>query len=472
MSYIEKTEQLNFQVILRRDGNIEIKFLAGDQERFSGICDPQQVGTIATGLLSAASSSVQLVGTSAQPQIGNVALDAAIPVTNWYFGDTKSIGQKAVVVEIGKAKIGFIVTHDQMRGLGRTIVSASWKTGTSSSSAQLRLLLREFVADLRSWCSIARARVATYVQRRVNLISTWVAGRSFRPFRTIPVGPGLSAPEYPPFRKCIYCDDTIYSHDPLNRKYPLGAEHIIAEGLGGTLEIPEASCQKCEEATGAVVESDVLGRTMKAIRVHLRLRKSSSGPPPKTLPLTLTSVGKQKAMEIPIEDYPILFVMYAYGPPNIDGSEGMPTLYSAVLVRIKHDPRLLFQKYGITAFATAYLDNVMMCRMLAKIGHALAVAEIGIETFKPLLPNLIRKGDDQREMRFIGGASTSMTVPPNTLHHLSLGYQKIKTKTYVVAHIQLFASYGAPTYAVVVGESLESPMARFKRILSSKRSPD
>jgi hypothetical protein len=73
-------------------------------------------------------------------------------------------------------------------------------------------------------------------------------------------------------------------------------------------------------------------------------------------------------------------------------------------------------------------------------------------------------------MRFIGGTQISVIVPPTTLHYLALGYQKIKGETYLVAHVRLFAGYGGPTYAVIVGQSLESPMARFKRVFSSRIS--
>jgi hypothetical protein len=263
-----------------------------------------------------------------------------------------------------------------MRALGRIIVGASWKT-RQAASLSLGLLLKEFGSDLRAWWPLAWDRFAAPIRLRTKLLLDWVTGNSFRPFRAILIGPGLPVPKYPRFGKCIYCGETVYSHDPLIRKTPLGAEHIIAEGLGGAVELEEASCQKCEEATGAVVEGDVLGRTMKAIRVHLKLKKSGSGPHPKVLPLPVTGFNQQGSVQIPIEDYPIVFYMIAYAPPNIDAADGMPMATSALIVRIKHDAQTLFQKYGVTNFASAHLDNVMMCRMLAKIGHALAVAEIG-----------------------------------------------------------------------------------------------
>jgi hypothetical protein len=208
---------------------------------------------------------------------------------------------------------------------------------------------------------------------------------------------------------------------------------------------------------------------MKALRVYLKLKKSGSGPPPKTLPLEATIFGEEKTIQVPIEDYPILFCMFAFGPFNIEGSGGTPMVVSVCPIHLRHDETALFQKFGVGAFATPYWDNHMICRMLAKIGHSLAVAELGKDNFSPLLTNLICNGD-QHSMRFIGGASDATTETPGTLHRVALGFQKIKSRTYVIAHVRLFASYGSPTYSVVVGESLESPMARVKRVFSNRIS--
>lgn len=346
------------------------------------------------------------------------------------------------------------------------MVGASWKTGIAHPS--LQKLISEFATELRLWSGLVWSQSAKRMQERVNAVVVWLSGRSFKRFSFIQVGPGLKVPEYSAFYECIYCGSKRYSQKPNMRRSPLGAEHVVAEGLGGTLELPEASCHECEKATGAVVEGDVLGRTMKAIRAHLRLKKPGSGPLPKTLPLQATIFGQQKTVEIPIDDYPVMFAMFAYAAPNLDASEGMPLVVRAMLVQLKHDAQMLFQKYGIGAFATPYLDNVMMCRMLAKIGHALAIAELGRDQFKPLLTDLIRFGTNRLDMRFVGGAPHPIARSNGSLHSLALGYQKIKGTTYVVAHIQLFASHGGPTYAVIVGQSLESSIARFRRVFSSK----
>jgi hypothetical protein len=163
--------------------------------------------------------------------------------------------------------------------------------------------------------------------------------------------------------------------------------------------------------------------------------------------------------------------MFDFAPPDIEGHGGTPLVVNASLVRLKHDEKELFQKYGIGAFATAYWDSHMVCRMLAKIGHAFAVAELGLDKFSPLLSKLIQTNDDPAAMRFVGGDKTaSRTEKPSTLHRLTLGFQKISGKVFVVARIRLFASYGSPIYSVIVGESLDTPMARFKKVLSGRIS--
>ena len=48
---------------------------------------------------------------------------------------------------------------------------------------------------------------------------------------------------YPSVGACIYCGTT---------EGKLTTEHIIAEGFGGTLLLPNATCQSCAAETSAV----------------------------------------------------------------------------------------------------------------------------------------------------------------------------------------------------------------------------
>ncbi|MGO4683868.1 hypothetical protein [Hyphomicrobium sp. 2TAF46] len=278
--------------------------------------------------------------------------------------------------------------------------------------------------------------------------------------------------KYESVSECIYCGADTYSTKPNIRRHPLGGEHIIPEGIGGTLELPQASCQEHEDITGRMVEGDVLGRTMKALRVFLRLKKPGSGPHPNKLPLETTVDGRPTIVQVDIDDYPIVFSMPNYTPSSFTAeNDGPGRAFEGMSVAIlRHDQALLLKKYNVSNFATAYWDNQMLCRMLAKIGHAFAAAELGSAKFRPILLDLICRGDT-KSMSLIGGEPVQTIAPKSSsLHEIELGYQRSNGKTYVVSRIRLFARYGGPRYYVVVGESLETPIARARRVFSSKIS--
>jgi hypothetical protein len=423
-------------------------------------------------LLQAAQASSRLTDDASKPlPTDRMKFDATVPVNNWFFGSTPTDGQKAVGLQIGGTTIGFTVLESEMRRLGRAMTSASWKVSSSASLwSLLRSLVRDFASDLWEWSRIIVARVTFSSKRISNSFVARITGRSLRIFRTIIIAPGVPVPKYDPANECIYCQSLVYSTLPNIRRHPLGGEHVIAEGLGGTIELPLASCLECERETGSIVENDVVGRTLRALRAHLKLKKKGSGPPPRFLPIQATVYGKEKTIELPIEDYPILFMMFAFYPPLIEDTGDMPSISGVRVVSLKHDEKDLFRKYQIGSFATPYWDHLMFRRMLAKIGHALAAAELGIKSFSPLLTDLIRHGD-RAGMRFVGGEPDLNANPASSvLHELGLGYQKIAGATYVVAKIRLFAQHGGPIYYVITGKSLETPMARFKRVLSNRIS--
>jgi hypothetical protein len=103
--------------------------------------------------------------------------------------------------------------------------------------------------------------------------------------------------------------------------------------------------------------------------------------------------------------------------------------------------------------------------MLAKIGHSFAAAELGLDKFKPAHLALITAGQPA-SMSMIGGAG-GYPDQSMALHELELGYQRVKGKNYVVAKVCLFAAQCAPRY-LIVGESLEDPIARFRRVFFNR----
>jgi hypothetical protein len=107
-------------------------------------------------------------------------------------------------------------------------------------------------------------------------------------------------------------------------------------------------------------------------------------------------------------------------------------------------------------------------RMLAKIGHGFAIAELGYGSFKPLLPDLISWRDPSLARYLIGGMDVEMPVTPSsrekqvwTTHQIALFFHRIETVAFIVVRFRLFPHYPmAPQYAIIVGETTPELEAR------------
>lgn len=193
---------------------------------------------------------------------------------------------------------------------------------------------------------------------------------------------------------------------------------------------------------------------------------------PKTLPLDAEVKGVGKArLDIPLDHFPIIFSMPVYTEPvaTANASASGKACCGMAIAMLRYDLGLLYREHKVTSCATASWDNLMFCRMLAKIAHAFAVAELGLKGFTPAHLELINDGEPLSASMI--GCNEEHPAPhsgSDTLHMLELGYQRIAKETFVVARITLFPRHGGPTYTVYVGASLESPMARLRRVFSSR----
>ncbi len=464
------------QVKTGQNGDVELTFKIDGKDATVSL-SPEEVSGLASHLLAATGASFVQSGRddgAAQKRFdGPIKPLIIVNASSWHIAHTNVPGQRVLIARVGEAAVAFAVTDDRMRGFGRTLVQASWKIQTTADlRTLLRFLVVDFLSDLKGWGGIFSARFKAS-SRRVA-ISFWskISGRSLRLFRTIKIAPDIEMPDYQPIGKCIYCSAEVYSELPGDRRHPLGAEHIIAEGLDGKLELPDASCKKCEDITGRLVEGDVLLRTLKSLRMHLKIRGKRKSSRPTTLPLTVTENNQERTVQIPVEDYPVILNMPAFGTPGIfigkpGGNQGV---YGFRLVMLNYNVLEFQKKYKIYSFASPYWDTHMLFRMLGKIGHSFAVAELGLSRFNPLLAKLILEGDTAF-FNHIGGEPDLARDPSSgSLHEIGLGYQRANGKDYVVARVRLFAKQMGPIYYVVVGESVETRMAKFKRVFSSKIS--
>lgn len=457
------------------DGKVEFRIVGGGKEIAAALLTGEQLSVVVGNLLNAAHAAFH----NADKQLStspNLYQREPTQVERWAIGGTNRQNQQVLIIEVGEATIAFAVPPDKVRELARYLIIASHHPQSALPFGKLlNQTYLDLAAGLRGVSAVTVARIKVSLRRRATAFSFWISGRSLRPIRTIRIAPGVVSPKYNPIKKCVYCGSKVYSTKPGIRSSPLGAEHIIPESIGGNLELPEASCQKCEDTTGRLVEGDALGRTLKVLRVHLKLKKAGSGPHPKTLPLTVPVDGRDRTIpDVRIEDHPIAFMLPIYQAPEFAAiaTDFGKAIRGALVANIKLDLKALWRKYQVSSFAPAYWDNAMLCRMLAKIAHSLAVAELGEAAFQPLLLKLICDGDP-KAMSLIGCSPEWEKVPRSSaLHTVSLGYQRHDDKTFVVASVRLFASYESPVYRIVVGELLESPIARAKRVLLNRISPN
>jgi hypothetical protein len=267
---------------------------------------------------------------------------------------------------------------------------------------------------------------------------------------------------YPAVGVCIYCGSLKYEDGSTRR---LGDEHIVPAGLGGLLLLKEASCQKCEKIT-SLVELEWLKSSFYAARVQKRLGRKTNRRLRETLPLEVVVDGRVITKEISLEKFPALVVTLLFDTPEalLDQAPVEKILTGGVAVGMHPAFGELMKEHLAQGIVTLTpprksATSTQLGRMLAKISHAYAVAELGIEGFNPVLQPIIRGLDTEHLPHYIGG---SRDIPQCLPIHYSLALSVTTStngKKFIVVEIRLLSDIqGMPTYRVVVGTPLEAPL--------------
>ncbi len=263
--------------------------------------------------------------------------------------------------------------------------------------------------------------------------------------------PAQSKKVYPPVGRCIYCGNTT----------GLTIEHVIPYGLGGRIELPESSCRECSKLTSAF-EHTCLRTMYGPLRLLYDLPSRRRKKRPKTLPLKIKRTAKDEwsYTQIEQEKYPFLILFPYFSVPKIlskgvdSACRGAATdrfwirgaspsyVFEELLEQLVHELGV----YSIMPEAKAQVSE--FCQMLAKIGHAFAVAELGVDSFRPFLIPYIVRSELADSDKFIGGRGEDEVIS-SELHELSL--ISSPDHEFVVVRIRLLARLGTPTYFLVVG---------------------
>lgn len=254
---------------------------------------------------------------------------------------------------------------------------------------------------------------------------------------------------------CIYCHA---------ENVPLGAEHIVPEGLGGAIVLPAASCRKCERVTSGF-ETSCIQNMFNVIRYHAGIPSRSRHIRNPSAPLYLEIGESTSISRKPLSDHPVHFAMFTFPPPDL--LLGLPPrtggkIQGGYWYHSDENRSRILKKFGAKAGITNIkMDPPAFLRMLAKIAFSYAHAEIGGRNLsKDTLALIFRNKYHRKFQRHIGG---SYIIEPATdnLHELDLyqeevsgGSRLIRSKRYLwVVRVRLFAKYGAPTYHVVVSDA-------------------
>ncbi|HEV2676388.1 MAG TPA: HNH endonuclease [Aliidongia sp.] len=255
-----------------------------------------------------------------------------------------------------------------------------------------------------------------------------------------------NAQVFAPIGRCIYCGSS--------GRGTLTKEHIIPIGIGGGLILPQASCTPCQQEINRF-ETICMRKIFLPFRRATGLVRHGSDLP-KSIPL-IFDLDLRGPTFVSLDEHPNVVVIPALR--NLPGilAGGAPSnrvdfdykIFAGVEIMEETQKRLEEQKrVGIG------IDGFAWVRLLAKIAHGIAVAELGLEGFNPELPDLIL-GRNLNLASYLVGKGPSLTPEPDRppLHQVSRLEAAVNDRKMVAVQIRLFAELGAevPTNIVVAG---------------------
>ena len=252
---------------------------------------------------------------------------------------------------------------------------------------------------------------------------------------------------------CIYCN-TFPPEDNL------GLEHIVPRSIGGEFKLPHASCVECGRATSRI-EVECVRTFFVGVRIRYDIRGNKIKERRDFINIDIGYPDKSYRERILRSEYPVFFPIYAFQPPGIllgiPPSEGMAgslipiALYPDNETRSQahtHKPIVLGRNFRAETYA----------RLLAKVGHAYTVAELGMGNFKPYLTNLIRGIPPLYPSHFVGGIPSEappggVTSPPGEERH-EIGFvaAPARNSNLIIVRVRLFSDVGGLVHYVIAGE--------------------
>jgi HNH endonuclease len=261
----------------------------------------------------------------------------------------------------------------------------------------------------------------------------------------------VPAMQYPPAQRCVYCFKT---REQTTKE--LTDEHIIPFALQGHLLLPRAVCEGCQPIINEQIEQPLLNEMFWNIRFRGRLQKRSPSKRPQTLRFEFLDKNGAPTVDVPTKEFPEYLAVPYFSPPAVlqfgwDSKETDSGIKVSISPKDIHKHRAVLEGREIEF---QNVDRKAFCRLLAKIAHSYAYAEIGYNrfaTYRPVLPRLIL-ADDPKWWLVVGGNGPQAPAQNDALHTIGRSTVRRENVEYFVVDLRLFAFMGTPQYQIVVGE--------------------
>ncbi|MCA8892831.1 MAG: hypothetical protein KDA56_13670, partial [Hyphomonas sp.] len=225
---------------------------------------------------------------------------------------------------------------------------------------------------------------------------------------------------YSVLSECMYCRTS-------GSETLLTDEHIIPLALSGSAVLPKSVCEDCQRKINEEFEQDVLRRIYILPRTKLQLRTRSPNGRPSTypvwehdkplgggLPRKLFREGDVR-IETSMGELPTLIPSLVLPPPGLlagreTKEDGQITVRALSFYSTGESPRAEQEHRDISILIP--FDPGQLVKLMAKIAHGAAVAELGISAFSHFLPDLIL-GRSKNFSSLVG--SPDMPLFSNTL---------------------------------------------------------
>jgi hypothetical protein len=235
------------------------------------------------------------------------------------------------------------------------------------------------------------------------------------------------------------------------------------------LVLHDASCLSCAEKINREIETPAMKFMWLDARTHLGLPTSS---PPTHLKVGTWDDNGQtwpnmdevnfEFKRVPVGDHPFRVMQPQFLEPGIFFNRQMTENFEVVGLEAHigggqpPDPGPERKSAYFQPFSPE-----LICRMVAKIAHGAAVAELGLDAFNPFLPDLIM-GRSKFLSHYIG-SPRQRGRKRDALHTISLEL----SRGFLIANVGLFSILGLRPFQAVVG-TLVGELANWCR--SSSRS--